>query len=147
MQTKQPVAWLANKSQDPNKERTRQSSVNSKIDSKMTQDTQCVDKIMEAKYQWTRMLGTKYDYPNIMTCQQSHDKEWVQWPSKHMMKDSKIGVQGALDMILFITQPEEASKEAQRFLCAPKNKLSLEGQPTLRMECRFNKALGLYYEE
>lgn len=49
MQTKQPVAWLANKSQDPNKERTRHSSVNSKIDSKMTQDTQCVDKIMEAK--------------------------------------------------------------------------------------------------
>lgn len=105
------------------------------------------DKVMEAKYQWTRMLGTKYDYPNIMTCQQSHDKEWVQWPSKHMMKDSKIGVQGALDMILFITQPEEAAKEAQRFLCAPKNKLSLEGQPTLRMECRFDKTLGLYFEE
>jgi len=49
VQTKQPVAWLANKSQDPNKDRKRHSSVNSKIDSKMTRDMQCEDRITEAK--------------------------------------------------------------------------------------------------
>ncbi len=105
------------------------------------------DKIEEARYKWTRMLGTRWDYPNIMTCQQSHNKDWVKYPSKHEMKDSKVGVQGALDLMLFITQPEEAAMERVRFMCAPKNKLALEGVPALRLECRFDKTLGIYYEE
>jgi hypothetical protein len=42
-------AWPANKSPDPNKEKTRPSSVNSKIDSKMTPDTQLEVWTMVAK--------------------------------------------------------------------------------------------------
>lgn len=102
------------------------------------------DKVIEAKYQYTRELGTIYDFPNIITCQQSHDKEWRQWPTKDCMKDTKIGAQGALDMILYMTQPEEASKETTRYICAPKNKLALEGAPTLRLECKYDKSFGVY---
>ena len=45
--TRQLAAWHPNKSQDPNKERTRHNSENSKIDSKMTLGTRLVD--------WTTM--------------------------------------------------------------------------------------------
>lgn len=49
MQTKLLEAWLVNKSQDPNKARTRRNSENSKIDSKMTPDTPCAVRTTEAK--------------------------------------------------------------------------------------------------
>ena len=42
-------AWLASKSQDPNKVRTRHNSVNSKIGSKMTPVTPFVDRTTEAR--------------------------------------------------------------------------------------------------
>lgn len=105
------------------------------------------DEILEEKYQWARQLGVKYDFPNIATSQQSYNKEWQKWPDKGELKDSKVGKQGASDMILFMTQPVEHTKETFRYLSAPKNKLRKLGAPSLHLEARFNNDRGVVYED
>lgn len=105
------------------------------------------DQQLEEKYQWARQLGVIHDYPNIATSQQSENKEWQQWPAKHELKDSKVGKQGACDMLLFITQPEEHAKETFRYISAPKNKLAKPTAPRMRIEARFNKLVGCVYED
>ncbi|CAM0008011.1 DnaB-like replicative helicase [Vibrio phage K436] len=105
------------------------------------------DQILEEKYQWARQLGVLYDYPNFATSQQSYNKEWQKHPDKGELKDSKVGKQGACDMLIFMTQPVEHTKETFRYISAPKNKLSLPEAGQVRIDARFNKALGYTYEE
>lgn len=105
------------------------------------------DEILEEKYQWARQLGVIHDFPNLATSQQSYNKEWQKWPDKGELKDSKVGKQGASDMILFMTQPVEHAKETFRYISAPKNKLALPSAPSVHDECRFDKARGFVYQE
>lgn len=105
------------------------------------------DEILEEKYQWARQLGVTYDFPNLATSQQSYAREWQQWPDRGELKDSKVGKQGACDMLLFMTQPVEHTKETFRYLSAPKNKLRKIGAPSLHHDARFNNDRGVVYEE
>lgn len=105
------------------------------------------DEILEEKYQWGRQMGVIHDFPNIATSQQSYNKEWQKWPDKGELKDSKVGKQGACDMLLFMTQPVEHTKDTFRYLSAPKNKLALPTAPSLHAEARFEKSRGFVYEE
>jgi len=59
--TRQLVVWHPNKSQDPNKERTRHNSENSKIDSKMTLGTRLVDWTTTEVKEPVELLGKKLE--------------------------------------------------------------------------------------
>lgn len=105
------------------------------------------DEVLEEKYQWARQLGVIYDFPNIATSQQSYNKEWQKWPDKGELKDSKVGKQGACDMLIFMTQPVEHAKETFRYISAPKNKLSLPEASSIHADARFDKVTGFVYEQ
>lgn len=105
------------------------------------------DQILEAKYQWARELGAIHDFPNLATSQQSANKEWQQWPAASELKDSKVGKQGAADMVLFITKPEEPAKDSFRYISTPKNKLAKDTAPTTRLDMRFDRTTGYMREE
>ena len=104
------------------------------------------DQVLEAKYQWSRALGVTYDYPTVAMSQQSESNDYQQWPSKGMLKDSKVGKQGASDNIIFITQPEDDTIQDVRYISAPKNKTALRGAKRLRAEVKFDRDTGIFYD-
>lgn len=85
------------------------------------------DEKLEGAYQWGRMLGVKYDCPVIATSQTSGDAAGKQWPSEHMLKDSKTGKQGAADLMVMMGSVDEYPNS--RFLSIPKTKLARQGAP------------------
>ena len=90
------------------------------------------DQILEAKYQWARELGVRYDFPVIATSQISAEAEQQAdtqcWPRMSMLKDSKTGKQGAADTIIMIGRSADPDMDGYRYISAPKNKLSLQGR-------------------
>lgn len=102
---------------------------------------------LEQKYQWARELGVLYDYPTLSTSQQSSNQEWQKWPALHELKGSKVGKQGACDVLMFLTKPEEAAKDTYRYISTPKNKLAIPTAPSVHDELRWNKVFGVTYEE
>lgn len=104
------------------------------------------DQILEKKYQWARALGVEYDYPTCAMSQQSESQDYVQWPGKHALKDSKVGKQGASDNIIFVTQPQDDMIQNVRYISAPKNKTALRGSKRLRAEVKFDRDTGIFYD-
>lgn len=104
------------------------------------------DQRLEKKYQWARALGVQFDYPTIAMSQQSETQEYLQWPSKKHLKDSKVGKQGASDNIIFITQPEDDTVQNIRYISAPKNKTARKGSQRLRAEVKFDRTTGILYD-
>lgn len=88
---------------------------------------QRTDQLLEAMYQWARVIGVKYDCVTIATSQISADGENLRFPFMSMLKDSKTGKQGAADAILTIGFQVDFPSE--RYLGLPKNKLAREGGP------------------
>lgn len=103
--------------------------------------------VLEQLYQWARETGVKYDYPTLETSQQSANQEWQKWPGKEELKGSKVGKQGAMDVLMFMTQPVEAAKDTERFLSTPKNKLAIPTASAVQEALRWNKMYGIPYQE
>lgn len=92
-------------------------------------DAARTDLALEKMYQWGRELMVKYDCAGIATSQISADGANMQFPSDHMLKDSKTGKQGACDFILMIGAVDDPGYAKARFIGLPKNKLRREGSP------------------
>jgi replicative DNA helicase len=86
------------------------------------------DQILEAKYQWARLLGVKYNCAVFATSQLSVDGFNNPYPEQHMLKDSKIGKQGAMDVMITSGVSPDPNLARSRFLGAPKNKRVRSGQ-------------------
>lgn len=106
---------------------------------------QRTDQLLEAMYQWGRVLAVKHDCVVLATSQISADGENLAWPTLSMLKDSKTGKQGAADFIMTIGF--QAGQPDERYLGLTKNKLSREGGPKqLKLETVFDGGRGRYRE-
>lgn len=90
-------------------------------------DAARTDLALEKMYQWAREICVKYQCAGIATSQISADGADMQFPSDHMLKDSKTGKQGACDFILMIGSVDDPGFKNARFIGLPKNKLRREG--------------------
>lgn len=88
---------------------------------------QRTDQLLEAMYQWARVLAVKHDCPVLATSQISADGAELAFPLLHMLKDSKTGKQGAADFIMTIGY--QSASPDNRYLGLTKNKLAREGGP------------------
>lgn len=88
---------------------------------------QRTDQLLEAMYQWARVIGVKHDCVVLATSQVSADGENMAYPLLGMLKDSKTGKQGAADFILTIGY--NIDFPSSRYLGLTKNKLAREGAP------------------
>ena len=86
------------------------------------------DQILEAMYQWARVLGVKYRFAGLAMSQISGDGEGMRFPTQNMLKDSKTGKQGACDYI--ITGGFDPATPNIRWIGTTKNKLKREGMPS-----------------
>ena len=104
---------------------------------------QRTDQLLEAMYQWARIIGVKHDCPVLATSQVSADGENLCYPSLSMLKDSKTGKQGAADFILTIGYQQDFP--SSRYLGLTKNKLAREGGPKQpKIETIMDGARGRY---
>ena len=85
------------------------------------------DQVLEGMYQWARVLGVRFDCPVFATSQISNEGDGMQYPTIGMLKDSKTGKQGALDLQLMIGKSNDPCMKTSRFMGIPKSKLGIEG--------------------
>lgn len=118
---------------------------NIKFGGNINNNGQRTDQLLEAMYQWARVIGVKHDCVVLATSQISADGENLQYPTLSMLKDSKTGKQGAADAILTIGFND--SFPNSRFLGFTKNKLLREGSPKkIQIETIFDGHRGRYNE-
>ncbi|GEM_PF-3616316 len=104
---------------------------------------QRTDQLLEAMYQWARVLAVKHDCVVLATSQISADGEELAYPTLSMLKDSKTGKQGAADFIMTIGFLKDFP--ISRYLGLTKNKLAREGGPKqLKAEVTFDGSRGRY---
>lgn len=89
---------------------------------------QRTDQILEAQYQAARNWCVKYDCIGVATSQLSVDATPLRVPAQHMLKDSKIGKQGACDFIIAAAVDTDPSLAGSRWVSTPKNKLVRPGK-------------------
>lgn len=87
------------------------------------------DQLLEAMYQWARVLSVKYDVPLLATSQISADGDGLQWPTLSMLKDSKTGKQGAAEFIVTLGASNDPMLANDRYIGMTKNKLHRHGGP------------------
>jgi replicative DNA helicase len=108
---------------------------------------QRTDQLLEAMYQWARMMGVKHDCAVIATSQISADGDGLQWPTLPMLKDSKTGKQGAADVILTIGTVNDPTLVRSRYMGTTKNKKVRTGIPASpQTEVMFDGDRGRYVE-
>ncbi|CAJ7216548.1 dnaB-like helicase C terminal domain protein [Burkholderia pseudomallei] len=90
---------------------------------------QRTDQLLEAQYQWARLMAVKYDTPIIATSQISADGDGMQFPTLPMLKDSKTGKQGAADAIITLGASNDPFYASSRWIGMTKNKLRRQGAP------------------
>jgi replicative DNA helicase len=78
--------------------------------------------LLEAMYNWARLLGVKYGCPVVATSQLSADADGLQYPTLSMLKDSKTGKQGAADVIITLGASNDPVMHRSRFVGTTKNK-------------------------
>ncbi|QXG07788.1 putative helicase [Erwinia phage Zoomie] len=97
---------------------------------------------LEAKWQELRVLGCEHDCIIIGTMQMSAEGYDMLYPPLTALKQSKIGVQGALDLALFMGRLDPQGKPEYadiRGISTPKNKMPVSGQPaSSQFEVEFN---------
>lgn len=104
---------------------------------------QRTDQLLEAMYQWGRVIGVKHDCVTLGTSQISADGENMCYPTLSMLKDSKTGKQGAADAILTIGYQSDFPNS--RYLGFTKNKLARETGPKQpQIETVFDGPRGRY---
>lgn len=105
------------------------------------------DQVLEALYQWGRIQSVKYDCPAFATSQISVDGYGLQFPLLHMLKDSKVGKQGAAEAVIMMGRKNDLTAVGQRFLSAPKNKLArATARGQLMHEVYFDGARARFHE-
>jgi len=103
------------------------------------------DQILESMYSWARIQAVKFDFVLVSTSQISADGEGIPYPSMDMLKDSKTGKQGTLDLQIMIGKSDDPMLENSRFIGTPKNKLRLPGKPGyVRQEVFFSNDQARY---
>lgn len=88
---------------------------------------QRTDQILEAMYQWVRMIAVKHDFVALATSQISVDGDGMQFPTQAMLKDSKTGKQGALDLQIMIGSVNDPMLEHSRWIGVVKSKKKRTG--------------------
>lgn len=88
---------------------------------------QRTDQLLEAMYQWARMMAVKHDCGVLMNSQISADGDGMQYPTLPMLKDSKTGKQGAADVILTGGTVNDPMLRDSIFLGTTKNKKGRTG--------------------
>jgi replicative DNA helicase len=108
---------------------------------------QRTDQLLEAMYQWARMMAVKYDCVVLATSQISADGDGLQWPTLSMLKDSKTGKQGAADFIITIGAVNDPSMANARYIGMTKNKRVRTGMSkSPQTEVVFDGDRGRYVE-
>jgi replicative DNA helicase len=105
------------------------------------------DQLLEAMYQWARLMGVKHDCAVLATSQISADGDGLSYPTLPMLKDSKTGKQGAADVIITIGALNDPVLENSRYIGTTKNKLvrtGKKGSPS--QEVFFDSQRGRYKE-
>jgi len=90
---------------------------------------QRTDQMLEAMYQWSRILGVKHEAIVMATSQISAEGDGLAYPTQAMLKDSKTGKQGAADFIITLGASNDPMLANSRFIGATKNKLAKFGAP------------------
>lgn len=87
------------------------------------------DQVLEAMYQWARVMAVKYGFGFFAMSQLSGEAEgqYGRWPLQGMLKDSRTGKQGACDTML--VGGYDPNMPNTRFLSTPKNKHKRVGKP------------------
>ena len=97
---------------------------------------------LEAKWQELRQLGCEHDCIMIGSAQLSIEGYGIMYPPLHALKQSKNGVQGTLDLAIYMGRPDPNERPELvdvRGISTPKNKMPMSGQPALvRLEVEFH---------
>jgi replicative DNA helicase len=97
-----------------------------------TYDGMREDQRLEQLYAWARVRGVTYNCPIFETSQVSREGDGEMFPEKHMLKDSKVGKQGACDGIVMIGYANDPEHENNYGISMPKTKSRKEGMGNLR---------------
>jgi len=118
---------------------------NIKFGGEASNNGQRTDQLLEAMYQWARVLAVKHDCVALATSQISADGDGIPYPTLSMLKDSKTGKQGAAEFIVTIGASNDPVLANSRFIGSTKNKLHREGGPKdPRCEVIFDGQRGRY---
>lgn len=113
----------------------------------VTNNGQRTDQLLEAMYQWARLMGVKYDCAVIATSQISADGDGVQFPTLPMLKDSKTGKQGTADVIITLGAINDPMLINSRYIGTTKNKKVRSRMPASpNMEVIFDGDRSRYVE-
>lgn len=109
---------------------------------------QRTDQLLEAMYQWARMMGVKHECSVMAMSQISADGDGLQFPTLPMLKDSKTGKQGAADVIITLGTVNDPMLADIRYIGTTKNKKVRTGVPSSPMaQVRFDGDRGRYVED
>lgn len=109
---------------------------------------QRTDQLLEAMYQWARLIGVKYDCAVGATSQLSADADGLMWPTLTMLKDSRTGKQGAVDVIITLGTVNDPLLENNIYVGATKNKRSRTGVgKSPQCAVRFDRDRGRLVED
>lgn len=120
---------------------------NIKFGGEANNNGQRTDQLLEAMYQWARLMGVKHDCGVIATSQISADGDGISYPTLPQLKDSKTGKQGAADVIITIGALNDPVLENSRYIGCTKNKkvrTGKKGSPA--QEVFFDSQRGRYKE-
>lgn len=108
---------------------------------------QRTDQLLEAMYQWVRMMGVKYECAQMATSQISAAGDGQTFPTLPMLKDSQTGKQGAADVIITLGALNDEMLINSRYIGTTKNKKVRTGVPASpRAEVLFDGDRGRYVE-
>lgn len=102
---------------------------NIKFGGDVSNNGQRTDQLLEAMYQWSRLLAVLYDVPILATSQISAAGDGLSYPTLSMLKDSQTGKQGAAEFIITLGKLNDITMTNDRFIGMTKNKLHREGGP------------------
>lgn len=114
-------------------------NVRSKVTDGMREDQR-----LESLYAWARIKGVQYSCPIFETSQVSREGDGELFPEKHMLKDSKVGKQGACDGIIMIGYANDPEHPNQYGISMPKTKSRKEGASNMREIITANMDTGTY---
>ncbi len=120
---------------------------NIKFGGEANNNGQRTDQLLEAMYQWARLMAVKHDCAVLANSQISADGDGLQWPTLSMLKDSKTGKQGAADLIITIGTVNDPMLANSRYIGTTKNKKVRTGFAASPMqEVIFDGARSRYVE-
>jgi replicative DNA helicase len=120
---------------------------NIKFGGATTNNGERTDQLLEAMYQWARLIGVKHDCAVLATSQISAEGDGMQYPTLPQLKDSRTGKQGAADVIITLGAVNDPSLAKSRYIGTTKNKKVRTGVPSSpQAEVYFDSDRGRYKE-